>query len=189
MWEPQHRKWNSKNGAFIIHILSPKTSRTFQDYVDTVSVPYIKQKLTSVGRVDLIWDVYDSHSLKATTRQRRDQGQRRTVLLHSPVPKNWSSFLHNEYNRADLFALLAKELAGTCHFMWVRKTTSEHFAWQGCLLIQLLQWHSRGSTALHAWGIRYQIAAPCSWLFQETLEDHIRSGDTNVVVLSVSFAL
>ena len=63
------------DGAFIVQVLSPKLSKTFQDYTDDALMPYIMQQLNSVHRLDVVWDVYIAESLKTSTRQKRGHGQ------------------------------------------------------------------------------------------------------------------
>ena len=59
------------DGACIVQMLGTGTSTTFQEYVDTVFMPHIRRKLTAVHRVDIVWDVYKSSSLKSGTRTKR----------------------------------------------------------------------------------------------------------------------
>ena len=65
------------DGAAIVQML---TAKIFQQYSDTVFMPYISSQLKSVERVDIVWDVYIEDSLKRTTRQNRGKGVRRRVL-------------------------------------------------------------------------------------------------------------
>ena len=64
----------------------------------------------SVRRLDIVWDVYLADSLKARTRSKRGQGQRRKVLPLAPLPSTWKSFLKNDENKSDLFCFLSKEI-------------------------------------------------------------------------------
>ena len=99
------------DGAFIVHLLPPNTSRNFQEYADTVFIPYVLKQLDSAKRIDVVWDVYIPESLKATTRHKRGHGQRRRLTPTSPIPSNWASGLRNDRNKEDLFQFLAKQLA------------------------------------------------------------------------------
>ena len=51
-------------------MLSPKTARTFYVYFDAIFAPYAMKQLESVGRVDLVWDVYITNSLKQSAQER-----------------------------------------------------------------------------------------------------------------------
>ena len=113
------------NGAFIVQMLSPRLSKTFQDYTDDVFMSYIVQQLNSVHRLDVIRDVYIAENLKTSTRQKRGHGQQRKVSPSAPIPSDWKGFLRNDANKQDLFAFLAKEIekckvsgkqiVSTCH--------------------------------------------------------------------------
>ena len=81
------------DGACIVQMLGTGTSTTFQEYVDTVFMPHIRRKLTAVHRVDIVWDVYKSNSLKSGTRTKRGSWLRRKVILSTIIPGNWQSFL------------------------------------------------------------------------------------------------
>ena len=95
------------DGAFVAQMLFPRTLNTFQDYSNSVFLPYIFGQLQSVRRLDIVWDVYLADSLKAGTKSKRDQGQRRKVLPLSPLPSRWKSFLKNDENRSDPFCFLS----------------------------------------------------------------------------------
>ena len=81
------------DGAAVVQMLNPKTSRTFQEYGETVFVPYISAQLEVSTRVDLVRDVYLSASLKASTRQKRGNGMRKRVAPLTVMPMNWKNFL------------------------------------------------------------------------------------------------
>ena len=60
----------------------------------------------NVSRVDLVWDVYISNSLKSFTRNKRGKGVRQRVDDASPLPKNWKEFLRVDENKVELFKFL-----------------------------------------------------------------------------------
>ena len=99
------------DGAFIVQMLGTGTSTTFQEYVDTFFMPYIRRKLMAVHQVDIVWDVYKSSSLKSGTRTKRGSGLRWRVTLSTTIPGNWQSFLRVNENKTELFALLAEQIA------------------------------------------------------------------------------
>jgi hypothetical protein len=74
------------DGAAIVHMLMPGNARTFSDYVDSF-ISLIHGNLKKASRVDVVFDVYHSNSLKATTRAKRGRGERRNVTLNSMMPK------------------------------------------------------------------------------------------------------
>ena len=63
------------DGAALVHSLDPKDStkemKTFDDYAKQVVIPYLTKHLRSVERVDVVWDIYKSDSLKSQTRAAR----------------------------------------------------------------------------------------------------------------------
>ena len=52
------------DGTAIVQMLKCGTSKTFQEYADTVFAPYISTQLQKHCGVDLVWDVYLPDSLK-----------------------------------------------------------------------------------------------------------------------------
>ena len=58
-------------------------------------------------RLDIVWDEYVSHSLKAGAQGKREKRVRRQVEPSSAVPGNWSSFLRIADNKLELFSYLA----------------------------------------------------------------------------------
>ena len=67
------------DSAAVVQMLNPGTSRTFQDYGNTVFAPYISAQLEKCSRIDLVWDVYLPAGLKASTRQKRGKSMRKRV--------------------------------------------------------------------------------------------------------------
>jgi len=55
-------------------MLSPRAEKTFQEYADTVFLPYVFLELSTAKRVDVVWDEYILHRLKDVTRQKRGKG-------------------------------------------------------------------------------------------------------------------
>ena len=68
---------------------------------------YMVNELSKVSRVDIVWDIYRTHSLKGTTRERRRTGTRRRVHASMRIPGNWQRFLRNDENKQELFRFLA----------------------------------------------------------------------------------
>jgi len=67
------------DGAAIVQMLNPGTSKTFQEYATTVFASYINSQLQKTNRIDLVWDVYLPSSLKRTARDKRGKGTRKRV--------------------------------------------------------------------------------------------------------------
>lgn len=92
-------------------MLNPRTARTFQEYSDTVFMPYITKQLERAKRIDIVWDIYKDDSLKTCTREKRGKGTRRRVLPSTAIPSNWHSFLRVDDNKVELFHLLSEQVA------------------------------------------------------------------------------
>jgi len=98
------------DGAAIVNMLQPKSIGSFADYANRIFIPYINSQLTHVKRIDIVWDRYESVSLKGLTRAKRGCGIRRQVTESAPVPRNWHDFLRNDDNKTALFTFLAQKL-------------------------------------------------------------------------------
>lgn len=97
------------DGSAVIHMLQPKTAKTFRNYASEIFRPFIENILKNTRRVDTVFDVYKEGSLKASTRERRGTGKRRRIDLSTLVPvKHWKNFLCVDENKTELFALLAQ---------------------------------------------------------------------------------
>lgn len=98
------------DGAAIIQMLAPGQCKTFDDYAAKVVIPYITCQLRNVSRLDLVWDQYDSSSLKAATRAKRGCGTRRKVMPSAELPRNWADFLRHDDNKTELFKFLSDRI-------------------------------------------------------------------------------
>lgn len=98
------------DGAVIVQMLLPKTARTFEEYFTSIFAPYILKQLEWASRVDLVWDVYQDHSLKKSLRLKRGSGQRRKVMPTTRIPTDWKGFLRVDENKDELFKLLANKV-------------------------------------------------------------------------------
>ena len=97
------------DGAAVVQMLNPGTSRTFQEYGERVFAPYIYAQLEKSSRIDLVWDVYLPDSLKASTREKRGKGTRKRTAPSTVMPKNWKDFLRVNENKTELFAFLSRQ--------------------------------------------------------------------------------
>ena len=102
------------DGAAIVNLLKPGPSRTFQEYSQSVFLPYVKGQL----RNDLVWDKYDTDSLKATARSKRGKRIRRRVKPDTKIPGNWAAFLRVDENKQELFLFLADQLGKVLRRAW-----------------------------------------------------------------------
>ena len=53
------------DGAAVVQMLNPGTTRTFQEYGERMFVPYISAQLEKSNRIDLVFDVYLPANVKA----------------------------------------------------------------------------------------------------------------------------
>ena len=97
------------DGTAIINMLKPMKAKTFEEYANDVYLPFIKRQLRDASRVDVVWDVYISNSLKASTRTKRWKGIRRRVQPDSRIPGCWEAFLRLNENKTELFKYLAEQ--------------------------------------------------------------------------------
>uniref|UniRef100_A0A7M5XM76 AWS domain-containing protein n=2 Tax=Clytia hemisphaerica TaxID=252671 RepID=A0A7M5XM76_9CNID len=96
------------DGAAIVNILKPTRASTFHEYSKEFT-QFVKNQITSVNRLDIVWDVYIEKSLKLSARTKRGKGTRRKVLEDTRIPGNWQSFLRVDKNKEELFRFLARE--------------------------------------------------------------------------------
>lgn len=98
------------DGAAIVNILRPGTSKTFVAYSNEVFLPHLQKHLKqSTSRIDLVWDQYFKNSLKTSARARRGRGVRRRVQAETTIPANWHEFLRIDENKTELFEFLSEE--------------------------------------------------------------------------------
>jgi len=135
-----------------------------------------------VERTDLVWDKYESDSLKSTTRINRGQGGRRRVEPGVKLPVDWNSFLRVDDNKTKLFKYLAEQTIA------IQDKGKEVLSTSDCSVLT----NSRENTAR---------ISPCSHeeadtrlllrAFDAEKEGYrkvmLRTVDTDVVVLAVAF--
>lgn len=95
------------DGAALVQMLKPGSVKTFGDYAAAVFLPFITAQFRTACRVDIVWDRYDSNSLKMTAREARGVGIRRHVACDVPIPRNWQAFLRTDMNKTELFSFLS----------------------------------------------------------------------------------
>jgi len=87
-------------------MLNPGGAKTFKEYSDVVFTPYFLSQLHKANRINIVWDVYISDSLKAMT---RGKGVQRRVSASTNLPSKWKNFLHLSDNKTELFNFLSLE--------------------------------------------------------------------------------
>ena len=99
------------DGAALVHILTPESIATFDEYADSVFLCHLNKQLEKCVRLDVVWDVYIIDSIKASTREKRGQGIRKKVAGRNKVPTNWMGFLRDEKKQQELFDFLSSKIA------------------------------------------------------------------------------
>ena len=99
------------DGAAVVHFLKSDTASTFADYSDKIFVPFVFQQLQDATRIDIVWDVYFSKSIKGGARDKRGSGIRIKVSAQANFPKKWEDFLRDARNKEELFSFITKSLS------------------------------------------------------------------------------
>ena len=94
--------------ALCVQMLKPQFCKNSMEYSE-IFLPYIKQSIENVQKLDLVWDEYIPNNLKASTRQKRGTGARRRVLP-SMVPRNWQEFFRLDDTKKELFLFLSEQV-------------------------------------------------------------------------------
>ena len=100
--------------AVVATLGKPHEAKTFGDFADCY-VNAVLRKSSKYQRVDVLFDRYRKHSIKATTRSRRSKGSARPVRRviegrEVPLPIKWQAFLALGENKSDLARFLSDEL-------------------------------------------------------------------------------
>ena len=100
--------------ALVAALGKPHEAKTFGDFADCY-VNAVLRKSSKYQRVDVLFDRYRKHSIKATTRSRRSKGSARPVCRviegrEVPLPIKWQAFLALGENKSDLAQFLSDEL-------------------------------------------------------------------------------
>ena len=95
--------------ALCVQMLKPQFCKNSMEYTEKIFLPYIKQSIENVQKLDLVWDEYIPNNLKASTRQKRGTGVRRRVLP-SMVPRNWQEFFRLDDTKKELFLFLSEQV-------------------------------------------------------------------------------
>jgi len=99
----------------MIQMIKSAGAATFAEMVQAYSKiigRLLSQK--NCSRVDLVFDQYNSQSIKAQERQRRGEKSSIEVKIHhqnTPIPKQWAKFMSNLTNKKNLANFLSTNLA------------------------------------------------------------------------------
>lgn len=104
------------DGSAIVHALSTKLVKTFDEYFHSVFLPWTESMLHNSDRIDIIWDVYRAASLKESTRERRGKGIRRKVSGQTNLPSSFQDFLCDSKNKQELFDFLTDKVSSYNHY-------------------------------------------------------------------------
>ena len=98
--------------AIVQAIGKPAGIETFGDYANYICKSVLANFSDTFTRVDVIFDCYNSDSIKKATRQRRSRDIRsiRRIIsgLDVKLPTSWKSFIALEANKVNLISFLAK---------------------------------------------------------------------------------
>ena len=61
------------DGAVVVKMLKPTGCETFQDYSNNDFNPYISRQLSTVQRLDVVWDVYEPEIYYTVAQRERRQ--------------------------------------------------------------------------------------------------------------------
>ena len=100
--------------ALVAAIGKPERVKSFGEFADCY-VDAVLRKGSGYKRIDVLFDRYWMHSIKATTRSRRTKNTARPVRRviegrDVPLPIKWQAFLALGENKADLARFLSDEL-------------------------------------------------------------------------------
>ena len=100
------------DGAAIVQMIPPTSSKTFKGYCENEFSTYINIKVQNpnVRRIDIVFDIYKPLSIKAATREKRGSGKIIKVTGSTLIPKDWKTFLHVNENKEQLFMMLSEEI-------------------------------------------------------------------------------
>ncbi|KAJ8938316.1 hypothetical protein NQ314_011528, partial [Rhamnusium bicolor] len=89
---PKHCDGIVCDGAAMTHLVVPRVAKTFQEYFRLEFYPYIKSKTSSLNckRVDVVWDLYNTDTIKKAQRQ---------VLAKGPINTFLSLSIYQVLNR------------------------------------------------------------------------------------------
>ena len=101
------------DGPASVHEYKPTVSNTYGQYCNQELTQKVKDIARGVDRVDLLFDVYRTPSIKRETRESRRSGIRVSVRSETHLVKSTqgeNAFLKNDQNKTELFELFVDML-------------------------------------------------------------------------------
>lgn len=98
------------DGSAVVNMLKPGNQTNFDEYVNSIFMPFVYSQLSKAERVDVVFDRYETASVKGLTRLKRGIAQRQQVCCSAPLPRNWHDFLRCDENKTELFKFLAEQV-------------------------------------------------------------------------------
>ena len=98
------------DGSAIVNMLKPSNVKNFGEYVDSIFMPFLYSQLSKADRVDVVFDRYETASIKGLARLKRGVAQRQQVGIMAPIPRNWHDFLRCDQNKVALFNFLTEQM-------------------------------------------------------------------------------
>ena len=97
------------DGPALVNMNPPKGNETFGNYCQNLVTKTLSTLGRGLKRLDTVFDVYRKDSLKAQTRENRGPGIRVLVRENTPVLHNFKSFMRDDQNKTELFAMFARK--------------------------------------------------------------------------------
>lgn len=97
------------DGSALVNYIHPKISKTFEEYATLEFVPKVQSYCSKYSRIDLVFDVYKSSSLKAEARTKREFEGRQRVSEKGNIPKKLAEFHERQYEQNRTVQLSSNE--------------------------------------------------------------------------------
>eukprot|EP00794_Sanderia_malayensis_P004251 gene4251-4816_t len=98
------------DAAAFVNINAPKLSQTYGEYCSVELVDKVRKLSKDVKRLDFVFDIYKSDSIKAQTRENRGKGERFSVRKETPISRRFQDFMRHDDNKTELFKMLAENV-------------------------------------------------------------------------------
>ncbi|KAG7167622.1 hypothetical protein Hamer_G019011 [Homarus americanus] len=70
---PSSYDGKTMDGAVIVHSLPTASVSTFEEYADTLFIPYLQNQLETASQLEVVWNNYIPNSLKESTREKKGE--------------------------------------------------------------------------------------------------------------------
>ena len=169
--------------AVIVQMLEPAAVKNFDEYASQIFIPYTLLQFQNVTRVDLVWNRYMESTLKSTARAKHGKGIRRCVATEIPIPGNWQDFHRADSNKTDLFLFLSHALVDSLNLKEKQLIIT---VGESILSKPLLDDLNSISSCTHEEADTCMLLHDCYVVHHGYKKLHIRTVDTDIVVLAVS---